>query len=531
MADKIKLRRDTQDNWGAVNPILDEGELGVIIDRNTAKIGDGIQGFNNLQSIHGTPEGWVNVKDFGAKGDGVADDTIAIQNAVNYLNSINNTSILYIPKGIYLVTSPITGQVPDILGDSMTTSILKGNGNDYFIFDFTNDSPSKLYATISNLGFKTDTPYSNTSGLKITNSYNVLIEKIRTSNLNYGIYLTNSWCTRISSVRAIYTQKPLYAQVPNGILIDHFYAQRFYGAGIWIVDGLSGTLNSIILEDGVSSNGIVLAGTSGITINGLYTEGEMSTDVLLAQKNQRYCKNITLNGLWLNTHSTIPLDLYYSIGTKINGLELQTPNPEASYIIRTPANDKVYVSNALQYDQNANDFKDDVRGESQPIIPLGDDNRKIILTNPSYRFGDGTDSDLTNIQSNTKKDTIGFYPVSYKKFPIYFDPNQTFGTITGYFVHKTIATCSVYSDNYVSMELPMTIKATSTTSSGLGVIEILVNGETQPNTMDFNYSTSGITKNGRLYVNLEPGFNQILIRGYNTADNSETITMDVNVYS
>ena len=530
MADKIKLRRDTQDNWEAVNPILDEGELGLITDRNTAKIGDGIQGFNDLQSIHGTPEGWVNVKDFGAVGDGITDDTIAIQNAVNYLNSINNTSILYIPKGIYLVTSSITGQVPDILGDSMTTSILKGNGNDYFIFDFTNDS-GKVYTTISNLGFTTDTRYSNTSGLKITNSYNVLIEKIKPTNLNYGIYLTNSWGTRISSVRATYTQKPLYAQRPNGILIDHFYAQRFSGTGICIVEGLSGTLNSIILEYGYRGNGITLQATSGITINGLYTEGDMGHDVILGQKNQRFCKNTTLNGLWLNSTSTVPLDLYYSLGTKINGLELQTPNPEASYIIRTSANDKVYVSNALQYDQNANNYIGDVRGESQPIIPLGDNNRNIILTNPSYRFGDGTDSDLGNIQSNTKKDSSGYYPVSYKKLPVYFDPNQTFGTITGYFVHKTIATCSVYSDNYVSMELPITLKATSETSSGNGVIEILANGEVQQNTMSFDYSTSGITTNGRLFVNLEPGFNQILIRGWNRIDNSETITMDVNVYS
>jgi hypothetical protein len=51
MADKIKLRRDTQANWEAVNPILDEGEIGVILDSNAIVIGDGITAFKDLQEI------------------------------------------------------------------------------------------------------------------------------------------------------------------------------------------------------------------------------------------------------------------------------------------------------------------------------------------------------------------------------------------------------------------------------------------------------------------------------------------------
>jgi hypothetical protein len=48
----------------------------------------------------------VSVKDFGAVGDGVADDTIAIQTAINSFSSGQGT--VYFPKGIYLVTSTIT---------------------------------------------------------------------------------------------------------------------------------------------------------------------------------------------------------------------------------------------------------------------------------------------------------------------------------------------------------------------------------------------------------------------------------------
>ena len=50
----------------------------------------------------------VSVKDFGAVGNGVADDTSSIQNA---LNQVGSGGILYIPKGTYLVSSQLSNTV------------------------------------------------------------------------------------------------------------------------------------------------------------------------------------------------------------------------------------------------------------------------------------------------------------------------------------------------------------------------------------------------------------------------------------
>lgn len=51
-------------------------------------------------------DGFINIKDFGAMGDGRADDTIAIRGALAYLASQNGGTLVF-PNGEYVVSSPI----------------------------------------------------------------------------------------------------------------------------------------------------------------------------------------------------------------------------------------------------------------------------------------------------------------------------------------------------------------------------------------------------------------------------------------
>lgn len=49
MADLIQLRRDKKETWERFNPILAEGEIGIVLDYpNQYKIGDGINFWNDL---------------------------------------------------------------------------------------------------------------------------------------------------------------------------------------------------------------------------------------------------------------------------------------------------------------------------------------------------------------------------------------------------------------------------------------------------------------------------------------------------
>ena len=52
---------------------------------------------------------WVNVRDFGAKGDGVADDTAALQRCFDRLD---DGMTVYVPRGTYAVSSTLVLRHP-----------------------------------------------------------------------------------------------------------------------------------------------------------------------------------------------------------------------------------------------------------------------------------------------------------------------------------------------------------------------------------------------------------------------------------
>ena len=71
----------------------------------------------------------INVKDFGAKGDGKTDDTKSIQTAINNQSA---REILYFPQGTYMISSPLLYDGGNglakrvfIYGESNQKSILK----------------------------------------------------------------------------------------------------------------------------------------------------------------------------------------------------------------------------------------------------------------------------------------------------------------------------------------------------------------------------------------------------------------------
>lgn len=75
----------------------------------------------------------VSVKDFGAVGDGLADDTAAIQNALAVHNAV------FVPEGEYLVSSTIRLNARQSLAGAGQRSVLKGNSNSFNIIEIVED--------------------------------------------------------------------------------------------------------------------------------------------------------------------------------------------------------------------------------------------------------------------------------------------------------------------------------------------------------------------------------------------------------
>ncbi|OKP91421.1 glycosyl hydrolase family 28-related protein [Paenibacillus sp. P32E] len=129
------------------------------------------QGFDH-RGIDVTDARW------GAKGDGVTDDTAAIQSAINYVYS-NGGGKVFFPKGIYLISSQLfmkakvflVGVVPgNVLYDAVdkTASTLKYTGNDWAV-KFT-ESPNASQSGIIDLNIIGNT--SAKGGIKINDTIN-----------------------------------------------------------------------------------------------------------------------------------------------------------------------------------------------------------------------------------------------------------------------------------------------------------------------------------------------------------------------
>lgn len=92
----------------------------------------------------------VSVKDFGAVGDGVTDDTAALQTAIN--TACSSSLQLVWPKGTYLISSSLVARSnTNWKGEGGSYSVIKNNGTVRFMVN--DDDTNMTDVTIDGLGF------------------------------------------------------------------------------------------------------------------------------------------------------------------------------------------------------------------------------------------------------------------------------------------------------------------------------------------------------------------------------------------
>jgi len=223
----------------------------------------------------------VSVKDFGAVGDGVANDTVAIQLAID-----SSDGFIFFPAGEYLISAPIvlptssfysneklrgfTGSGATILADVDAAHIITG--------------PASGYASrwvFENLSY-TSAPGSTDSGIfNVTKIYNSWWSHNTFANVTGSVFYTPSYCQSITiesnhfgSCHYVVDFELAYTLTFN----ENYLEACDYGV---IVDGLNdpavwaGRIQNNVIEGSSPANGglpISLGACYGVVISGNYME-------------------------------------------------------------------------------------------------------------------------------------------------------------------------------------------------------------------------------------------------------------------
>ncbi len=139
--------------------------------------------------------GILSVKDFGAKGNGVTDDTAAIQAAVNA--AMAGAGILYFPANdpsqFYKITAPINIPTPITIvgaGPRYTTIIGVGMAAGQYVFNISNAISTNYFFSIRDIALRSDNGLP--SAVLLKDSSYCLFKNVWLFNTQYGVDITNT---------------------------------------------------------------------------------------------------------------------------------------------------------------------------------------------------------------------------------------------------------------------------------------------------------------------------------------------------
>ena len=202
----------------------------------------------------------VSVKDFGAVGDGVTDDTVAIQAAVNAVGAIGGGSV-YFPAGTYKISNEITvnsiGVV--LIGASRWATLIRQHTPNLGIFKIMS-----MFCGVKALSFMyAGTPASGATAIYVEGSY-VTLEDFVIRSSHTGIHYKNGVAGRVIDFEILdYESAGLIAESLNDLFVSRF----ILNAG----NETRGTLGGLRLvnkvEAFICTDGDILLGSFSMTMD------------------------------------------------------------------------------------------------------------------------------------------------------------------------------------------------------------------------------------------------------------------------
>ena len=307
-----------------------------------------LQQINYTQIRGGIP----NVKDFGAKGDGVTDDTIAIQNAINYCQT--NLQPLYIPGNIpsqiYKVTSTLSITKPISIIGAGSNNVTIWNAN-LSAGQYTIDMDGTSFGTFSHAKIEGITIAAGAGDcLRIKNVSESTFRDIGLRNSVNGIVYTGTRCysnlfEKVYSSTAI-SGTCFFMTAHTGGGQHEFNACSFGGNTGFSIDTATATDSISFVNtnfEGCDVNSFYCGGSvAGLTFYGCRTEGCNGVDFSIAPITGKNVTGLTISGTAFGSSDAggSPRIVLGGVGGQVRGFDVSAnsvshgANNFSSYLVQ-----------------------------------------------------------------------------------------------------------------------------------------------------------------------------------------------------